>query len=98
MLRAVSSQRNTPANLPLNGTTALLKMLLAVGKRLRWMIGFRLYRQTALKSSLDLGCHGMFGHGAPMIVLDTVVSSATPEAAIARNTAAEFSSLDTKLT
>ena len=43
--RAVSSHRNTPANLPLYGTTALLKMLLAVGNRLRGMTGLFAYRQ-----------------------------------------------------
>src|SRR5690349_22555178 len=65
MLRAVSSQRNTPANFPRNGTTAELKMLLAVGNRFRGMIGLRLYRHTTPGSLAGLSSHGMFGRGSP---------------------------------
>src|SRR3954449_11147043 len=64
MLRAVSSQRNTPANFPRNGTTAELKMLLAVGNRLRGMIGLRLYRHTTPGSLAGLSSHGIFGSGS----------------------------------
>src|SRR5689334_1376024 len=75
MLRAVSSQRNTPANFPRNGTTAELKMLFAVGKRLRGMIGFRLYRQTTPGSFAGLASHGIFGSGSPPTM---VVDAETP--------------------
>ena len=40
--RFLSSQRNTPANPPLNGTTALLKMLLLSGSKSLGITGFLL--------------------------------------------------------
>src|SRR4051812_9367947 len=68
MLRAVSSQRNTPANLPFNGTTALLKTLLAVGNGERGMTGLFEYRHITLSPSAGLSCQGMLASASPMIV------------------------------
>src|SRR3954447_10665456 len=68
MLRAVSSQRKTPANLSPNGTTALLKTLLAVGKGSRRMIGLFEYRQTTLSQSAGFSCHGILGSASPTMV------------------------------
>jgi hypothetical protein len=76
MLRAVSSQRNTPANFPLKGTTALLKTLLAVGNGLRGMTGFCAYRQTTESSFAGLSCQGIFGSASPtMVVVEGIAES-----------------------
>jgi len=63
-----SSQRNTPANFPRNGTTALLKMLLEVGIRSRGMTGLRSERQTTVLQSAGLSSHGIFGMASPLTV------------------------------
>src|SRR5687768_2549380 len=77
--RAVLSQRNTPANVPLNGTTALLKTLLAVGNGLRGMIGLRVSRQTTPSYPAGLSCHGIFDSAGPTIVAGACKSTRTGE-------------------
>src|SRR5688500_17649642 len=64
--RAVLSQRNTPANFPWIGTTALLNTLLAVGNGLRGMMGLRVSRQTTSAHRCGLSCHGMLGSAASL--------------------------------
>jgi hypothetical protein len=67
--RRVSSQRNTPANLPLNGTTALLNTLLAVGNGSRGMMGFITSRHTTPAWPTGRSCQGMLGSASPTSVV-----------------------------
>jgi len=57
--RFLSSQRKTPANAPLKGTAALLKMLLDDGIRSRGMMGLPLYRQTTSEDPAGRSSQGM---------------------------------------
>src|SRR4051794_28374726 len=68
MSRAVLSQRKTPANFPLKGTTALLKTLFAAANGLRGMIGLRVSRQTTPPYPSGFSRHGMFGSAAPPLI------------------------------
>jgi hypothetical protein len=68
ILRRSSSQRKTPANLPSNGTTALLKMLLDDGIRFLGMIGLRAERQRTSPQPAVRSSHGMSGRRGPMRV------------------------------
>ena len=63
IVRVLSSQRNTPAKPSLNGTTALLKMLLEVGIASRGIIGLALYRHTTSLLVAGRSSHGRCGKG-----------------------------------
>jgi hypothetical protein len=54
-----SSQRNTPAKLSPNGTTALLKMLLHRGMRSRGMIGLPEYLHSGPGAPAGRSSHGI---------------------------------------
>jgi hypothetical protein len=77
MCRAVSSQRNTPANSPLNGTTALLKILFEVRVKFLGIMGFFVYLHiNSFFGSLEdgLSSQGMFGILLPFIIILLIFS------------------------
>jgi hypothetical protein len=70
---ALSSQRKTPAYLPLKGTTALLKILLEFGSWFLPIMGFLEYRQTTLGLSSGLSSHGIFGKALPATLILSIM-------------------------